>query len=1169
MAVNNYRFGESVGYVLGDYTCEFIGSTLVQSPSGNDTCQAAIERIKRAKKPTKKAILVISPKGIAMLDAKTKKPDKVTPIGDVTFVCMDQKNNKIFSFISNNKALNIMTCYNYKCSTNSSGVVVDINDAFAISSKKVPHPPREGARVKMTQEEAAKLSRKQSMTKKPGSMMKRQGSRKSGTSTDSSDSQEGRVLGTFEAKYISSVPCTERKGEKTVLESIDDAFERSGGGGGDAFLMVSSEAIKCVNAVSQVVAWNLFLKEVSFTTVVNNLFAFITENEGTGRTVCHVFACAEGVALEICTSIGEAFKVAQAASKKAGNPFTVKGKDLKQRERATPKLQNWQIHRKDLTAEKAIGAGQFGQVWLGTKRTSVDSSMRIAVKLMRSGCSAADKEEFVRECEMTVSLNHKNLVGMIGVAIQQKPWLCVLEFLQYGDVKGVLEGIDEKGFKITEYERLNFCHQICSGMEHMASKKMIHMDLALRNVLIKNDSQCKVSDFGLTRLLDGEGGTFTLTGSMKLPLKWMSIEAMDRRVFSEESDVWAFGVVVWEIYTYGAMPYEGVKNADLQIAVRNREDPMRLEKPEIMPQDVFDLCSRMWGHARTDRPPFEVCLSDFKQWMTKSEDKNVRDLGKFQKEAKKPVKLVKKKMAKRGVRENFFAGDMPGPKAEAMVKAGPKGGFLVRQTSPGNFAICINDGGAIINFPVAQGPAGQGFKFADKVFRSMETIVNLLKSSPFKGATGPMTLSKSVLPQPAAGGGGGGGGGTPQRPAANSGPPAWYFGKTVPVPVCEASIKAGGDGAFLVRVAQDGDTAYILINDQGTIAEFPISQINAKKFIFAKREHKSLDEIVNNLKSNAIPNAKTGRKVRCLMPAKPVKGGGGGGGTPQRPAPAKAAASPAKKPSGPPAWYFGKTTPIPDCVHSIKSAKNGQFLVRVAQDGDSAYIMANDKGEIAEFAITQINAKKFIFAKREHKSLDEIVNNLKSNAIPSKSGRKVMLTTPATRVAAPKGGGGKDMGGRKKSASQTATEAANETMKRKKTAPDTSYFVGLADEDMAEKVLKKAANGSFLVRQIDNATFEMMISENKKVSKNKIEVNSKGKFEFAMHTGKDLTQLIELVKRDSVVSSVSGKPITLEQPCPGAAGLMPSKMARRDSVKSTYGFGDDGSEDEEGFGFGE
>lgn len=428
MPVNNYRFGESVGYVLGEYTAEFIGSTLVQNPSGNDTTSAAIERIKKAKKPTKKCLLVISPKGIAMLDSSTKKPDKVTPIGDVTFVSMDEKNAKVFSFISNNKALNIMTCYNYKCSTNSSAVVVDINDAFAISSGKQPHPPKDGPRKRMSQEEAAKLSRKQSMTKKPGSMMKRQGSRKSGTSTDSSDSSDGRVLGTFEAKYISSVPCTERKGEKAVLESIDDAFERAHGNSAEAFLMISSESIKCVNALTQVVAWNTFLKEVSFTTVVNNLFAFITENEGTGRTVCHVFACAEGVALEVCKSIGKAFEVAQVIAKKAGNPFSVKGKDLKHRERASPKLQNWQIHRQDLTATKAIGAGQFGQVWLGDKKTSVDSSMRIAVKLMRSGCSAADKDEFVRECEMTVSLNHKNLVGMIGVAVQQKPWL-----LQHGD----------------------------------------------------------------------------------------------------------------------------------------------------------------------------------------------------------------------------------------------------------------------------------------------------------------------------------------------------------------------------------------------------------------------------------------------------------------------------------------------------------------------------------------------------------------------------------------------------------------------------------------------------------------------------------------------------------------------------------------------------------------
>jgi hypothetical protein len=803
--------------------------------------------------------------GIAQINLKTKQVDKLTPIKEVSFVAMDDKNARVFSFISNNKELNINTCYNYRCGVIASAVAVDINDAFQISAKKIPHPPREGTRVRMTQEEAGKISKLQ---EKRRNSIKKAGSIKSGGShgsTDSSDSAEFKVVGNYEGRHIASVPVAESKGEDHVLQAIEIGFEQ--GSTKEMFLMISSEGIKIVNAISQEVEDNIFLKGITFTTVVNNIFAFIDTNETTGRCVCHVFACGAESALEMCHSISAAFKIAHEYAKQNSNPFMVKKKDKVKREKASIMLQKHQIHRSDLTATKAIGAGQFGQVWLGTMKTSATGDSRnIAVKLMRAGCSSGDKAEFVRECEMTLQLDHPNLVKMWGVAVQQKPWLCVLEFLTYGDLKGILEGISDKGIIVTLFEFLSCCHQIALGMAAMAEQKMIHMDLALRNVLIHHASQCKVADFGLTRIVDTADGVFKLEGSMKLPLKWMATESMDRRQFSEESDVWSFGVTAWEIFAYGAMPYDGIKNMELQIKVR---EGFRLECPDDTPDNVWQIIMRCFAHKRTDRPPFHVIAGDIKAAMSRAPgDKTVRDLGILQKEGKKPAKIVRKKKKKRGeLKEAFMATEgMSAKDTDDAILKGPLGTYVVRLIKKDQYAVAFNDHGKVTNFPVKV--VRGKYVFSKKEFASLETVVNLLKASPFKGSKGNMTLT---MPIPGLGGGkigeGGSGGGSGDGGDSR----AWNYG-TTDLATCRTSIRAGGNGDFLVRVAEDGDTAVILVNDQGEVAEFPVSEIKKNKFLFAKRPHKNLDEIVSNLKSNSIP-AKSGRKVKLLKPAKMVKEG--------------------------------------------------------------------------------------------------------------------------------------------------------------------------------------------------------------------------------------------------------------------------------------------------------
>eukprot|EP00056_Hartaetosiga_gracilis_P012265 m.195286 g.195286 ORF g.195286 m.195286 type:complete len:270 (-) comp13663_c0_seq29:1321-2130(-) len=201
------------------------------------------------------------------------------------------------------------------------------------------------------------------------------------------------------------------------------------------------------------------------------------------------------------------------------------------------------INRKDINAIKILGAGQFGTVWLALHRIRTGESVahkHRAVKLLRPGASELDQEDFIAEALTMSKLDHPNLVSLIGVCVSSVPWLVVLEFLRYGDLKTVLVASKEKGIKLGYAEQLFFAFQIASGMAYLASKRYVHMDLAARNCLLHTDNIVKVGDFGLTKQFDEGENFYKLKPNItaKLPAKWMAPESLERLVFSEATDVW-------------------------------------------------------------------------------------------------------------------------------------------------------------------------------------------------------------------------------------------------------------------------------------------------------------------------------------------------------------------------------------------------------------------------------------------------------------------------------------------------------------------------------------------------------------------------------------------------------------------------------------------------------
>jgi serine/threonine protein kinase len=167
---------------------------------------------------------------------------------------------------------------------------------------------------------------------------------------------------------------------------------------------------------------------------------------------------------------------------------------------------------------KAVGHGQFGEVYLAKMKDATGKDIDCAVKMLKDVKSQADRDEFVHEAEVMLETEHTNVMGMLGVAVQQRPWLMVLDFMAFGDMQAMVKSAPPKGITLTDQEFFVLCSQTCNGMKYLESIGFAHCDLAARNVLVAADNNCKVADFGLTRRLR-QRPSWTGPKMMKIPIR--------------------------------------------------------------------------------------------------------------------------------------------------------------------------------------------------------------------------------------------------------------------------------------------------------------------------------------------------------------------------------------------------------------------------------------------------------------------------------------------------------------------------------------------------------------------------------------------------------------------------------------------------------------------------
>ena len=400
--------------------------------------------------------------------------------------------------------------------------------------------------------------------------------------------------------------------------------------------------------------------------------------------------------------ITKEIKLAIGMSNNQEDPFAATSK--MQKTAISPMLGAVEISRSDIMAVKMVGSGMFGEVFLANEYEhavgGAVTETRRAVKTLRKGSNKKQRKEFCDEAAIQLEFKHKGLVEVTGVCMMQEPYLCVLEFMQFGDLQNVLQTLDDKAIELEHHEQMhgNFdvilgpffhacsapshpqtrrvtcatplrynplgahadrvligpCHpmlrpihvfryillQISDALKYMHDRRYVHMDLATRNILVGADTRIKVADFGLTRKYDADKSGYRLTGRMKLPMLWTPPECFPPIVtcgvnraasgvevpfYSEKTDMWSYGVCIWEIATYGGTPYG--KGGKLIETLKKVHEGARLELPEGTRKGIVNLMNFAFSDERNNRPSFGMVSEVLQNEFQRSGAPGVRDIG--------------------------------------------------------------------------------------------------------------------------------------------------------------------------------------------------------------------------------------------------------------------------------------------------------------------------------------------------------------------------------------------------------------------------------------------------------------------------------------------------------------------------------------------------------------
>uniref|UniRef100_A0A8D2HJK5 Tyrosine-protein kinase n=1 Tax=Urocitellus parryii TaxID=9999 RepID=A0A8D2HJK5_UROPR len=257
-----------------------------------------------------------------------------------------------------------------------------------------------------------------------------------------------------------------------------------------------------------------------------------------------------------------------------------------------PKDKKWILNHEDVTLGELLGKGNFGEVYKGTLKDKTN----VAVKTCKEDLPQELKIKFLQEAKILKQYDHPNIVKLIGVCTQRQPVYIIMELVPGGDFLSYLR---KKKDELKLKQLVKFSLDAAAGMLYLESKNCIHRDLAARNCLVGENNILKISDFGMSRQEDG--GVYSSSGLKQIPIKWTAPEALNYGRYSSESDVWSFGILLWETFSLGISPYPGMTN---QQAREQVERGYRMSAPQNCPEEISKIMMKCWDYNPENRPTF-------------------------------------------------------------------------------------------------------------------------------------------------------------------------------------------------------------------------------------------------------------------------------------------------------------------------------------------------------------------------------------------------------------------------------------------------------------------------------------------------------------------------------------------------------------------------------------
>ncbi|MGH0176783.1 UNVERIFIED_CONTAM: hypothetical protein FKN15_074004 [Acipenser sinensis] len=258
---------------------------------------------------------------------------------------------------------------------------------------------------------------------------------------------------------------------------------------------------------------------------------------------------------------------------------------------------SWERPREEFVLQEKLGEGHYGEVWSGVwKKTK----KMVAIKMLKQ--EDMKQDEFVKEVQALKSLHHPKLIELYAICTRGEPVYIVTELMSKGNLQVYLNSAE--GRQLILAHLVYMASQVAEGMAYLEDRKIVHRDLAARNILVGDNLVCKVADFGLARIIKDD--VYSVSASTKIPVKWTAPEATSFHKFSVKSDVWSFGILLYEIVTYGKMPYEGMTNKEV---VNMLNKGYRLPCPENCSNTIYKIMLDCWKDTGTERPSFHALRS--------------------------------------------------------------------------------------------------------------------------------------------------------------------------------------------------------------------------------------------------------------------------------------------------------------------------------------------------------------------------------------------------------------------------------------------------------------------------------------------------------------------------------------------------------------------------------